>query len=64
MIKPQPQPLTDFPRTKSVVKIPLEAGNHYPTFDEILNWYKQTSHEDHNENNSQSISELESYETD
>jgi hypothetical protein len=61
MKEPQKIPLTNNPRHKEPKRIPLKALQHYDI--EITNNILDQN-ENYSENNSESIPELESYETD
>jgi hypothetical protein len=63
MKEPKRIPLTDNPRNKEPQKLPLTTPNHYniEMIDDI--WIK-TDNENNQQNNTTSIQQLESYETD
>lgn len=62
MKEPERIPLTDNPRSKNVKKFPLTTTNPNPDVDNYKKlWVTPTANNENNsENNSQSISELES----
>lgn len=65
MKEPEKIPLTNNPRSRDIQKIPLTKVESDPDIDNYKRlWITVTDNENNSKNDSQSISELESYETD